>query len=99
MHGRQPRVKSPGESPCIESTLRVSSADGSTACRYYVDEQWRARKMEVLAAMPEVINLEPLRATGAQPAERIQPEQTPTPAAPAVWPPHARRAHMPGTLP
>lgn len=50
-----------------------------------MDEQWRARKMEVLTAMPETINLEPLRAKGALPTERLQPEEAPVAkAAPAV---------------
>lgn len=55
-------------------------------CRYFVDETWRPRKMEVLTDMQHTINLERLRALGPQPDERLQPKEAEPPAEAAKGP-------------
>ena len=44
------------------------------ACRYYVDKDWTAKKLEVLVDVPDKLDLEHLRAKGPQPDEQLQPE-------------------------
>jgi len=58
--------------------------------RYYVDSQWRPRKLDALVPVPTELDLTALRAPGGpQPGEALQPEDapaataTPTAAAPA----------------
>ena len=46
----------------------------SHACRYYVDKDWTAKKLEVLVDVPDKLDLEHLRANGPQPDEQLQPE-------------------------
>lgn len=43
--------------------------------RYYVTEQWVAKKLEVLVDVPEQVDLEWLRGSGPQPDEQLQPEE------------------------
>ncbi|KAG2446804.1 hypothetical protein HYH02_008364 [Chlamydomonas schloesseri] len=44
--------------------------------RYFQDKDWTLKKMEVLVPVPDVIDLEPLRApAGPAPGEVLQPEQ------------------------
>ena len=46
--------------------------------RYFQDKDWTLKKMEVLVDVPDVIDLEPLRApAGPAPGEVLQPEQQP----------------------
>lgn len=42
--------------------------------RYYVSKDWTAKKLEVLVDVPDSLNLEHLRGSGAQPGEELQPE-------------------------
>ncbi|CAD7697819.1 unnamed protein product [Ostreobium quekettii] len=42
--------------------------------RYYHDEMWNPKKMEVLVDAPDELDLEQLRGHGAQPDERLMPE-------------------------
>ena len=42
--------------------------------RYYVSKDWTAKKLEVLVDVPDSLNLEHLRGSGAQPGEDLQPE-------------------------
>lgn len=44
-------------------------------CRYYVTEQWVAKKLEVLVDVPEEVDLEWLRGSGPQPNDQLQPEE------------------------
>ncbi|KAL3152058.1 hypothetical protein ABBQ32_001169 [Trebouxia sp. C0010 RCD-2024] len=46
--------------------------------RYYVTEQWVAKKLEVLVDVPEQLDLEWLRGRGPQPNEQLQPEEQPS---------------------
>ncbi|EIE18246.1 ubiquitinyl hydrolase [Coccomyxa subellipsoidea C-169] len=48
--------------------------------RYYVSKDWTAKKLEVLVDVPDSLNLEHLRGSGAQPGEELQPEDAPEPA-------------------
>lgn len=50
----------------------------SAACRYFVTEQWVAKKLEVLVDVPEQVDLEWLRGSGPQPHEQLQPEEPTT---------------------
>ena len=52
--------------------------------RYYVDDQWRPRKLDALVPVPTELDLTALRAPGGpQPGETLQPEDGPAPAADA----------------
>lgn len=42
--------------------------------RYYIAEDWTAKKLEVLVDIPDEISLESLRSQGPQPGEELQPE-------------------------
>ncbi|KAL0051048.1 hypothetical protein WJX82_001112 [Trebouxia sp. C0006] len=46
--------------------------------RYFVTEQWVAKKLEVLVDVPEQVDLEWLRGSGPQPHEQLQPEEPAT---------------------
>ncbi|CAM9616195.1 unnamed protein product [Chrysoparadoxa australica] len=48
--------------------------------RYYVDETWQAKKLDVEVEMPEVLDLESLRAKGLQPGETPLPDAAADPA-------------------
>ncbi|GLC48552.1 hypothetical protein PLESTB_000110300 [Pleodorina starrii] len=43
--------------------------------RYFQDKDWTLKKMEVLVEVPDHLDLEPLRATGPQPGEQLQPPE------------------------
>ncbi|EFJ49271.1 hypothetical protein VOLCADRAFT_90020 [Volvox carteri f. nagariensis] len=43
--------------------------------RYFQDTDWTLKKMEVLVDVPDHLDLEPLRATGPHPGERMQPAE------------------------
>lgn len=51
--------------------------------RYYVTEQWVAKKLEVLVEVPEHIDLGWLRGSGPQADEQLQPEESAAPQQPA----------------
>ncbi|PNG64668.1 Ubiquitin carboxyl-terminal hydrolase 5, partial [Tetrabaena socialis] len=45
--------------------------------RYFQDQDWTLKKMEVLVEVPDALNLEQLRAAGPQPGETLQPADAP----------------------
>eukprot|EP00616_Rhizochromulina_sp_CCMP1243_P005857 CAMPEP_0118975056 /NCGR_PEP_ID=MMETSP1173-20130426/14328_1 /TAXON_ID=1034831 /ORGANISM="Rhizochromulina marina cf, Strain CCMP1243" /LENGTH=845 /DNA_ID=CAMNT_0006924877 /DNA_START=18 /DNA_END=2555 /DNA_ORIENTATION=- len=51
--------------------------------RYYVDETWTPKKLEVVLDVPDTLDLASLRAPpGAQPGSAFQPDETPMPEDP-----------------
>lgn len=67
--------------PVVKGGLFVPTAKTACGkCRYYVTEQWVAKKLEVLVDVPEELDLEWLRARGPQPHEQLQPEEPQQPS-------------------
>ncbi|KAJ9512241.1 hypothetical protein QJQ45_012796 [Haematococcus lacustris] len=68
--------------------------------RYYTGDNWVPCKLEVSVEVPQSLDLTPLRSTGPQPEERLQPSDPPPGAAPlppAAPPPPTSAAPAPNS--
>lgn len=54
-----------------------------SCCRYYVTQEWVAKKLEALVDVSEQLDLEWLRGRGPHPDEHLQPEDAQPSANPA----------------
>ena len=83
------RIKSTTSQPSRlhHRTAGVSASEkspGPHGCRYYVTQEWVAKKLEALVDVSEELDLEWLRGRGPQPDEQLQPEDAQASTAPAA---------------
>ena len=59
---------------CFKMQMTITKACVLSCCRYYVTQEWVAKKLDALVDVSEHLDLEWLRGRGPQADEQLQPE-------------------------